>query len=279
MAIPSLDYFSALVQDDDIIPLFEAATAIAHDVEPELDLTSVQLELDTLVVRLKQRLPADASHLQKLRMLNHYFYNELGFSGNVNDYYSPDNSYLHRVMHSRRGIPISLAVLYMEIAQQIDLQVQGISFPGHFLMKLNIPAGQVVLDPFNGTSLSREDLEERVQPYILQQDFPDDFQLNAYLSAATARDILVRMLRNLKALFMQKENWQRLLQVQERLVILLPHDITEKRDRGLAFAHLECPQAALQDIEAYIEQRPYAMDTAALRARLPDLREASGRLN
>jgi len=279
MAIPSLDYFSALVQDDDIIPLFEAATAIAHDVEPELDLTSVQLELDTLVVRLKQRLPADASHLQKLRMLNHYFYNELGFSGNVNDYYSPDNSYLHRVMHSRRGIPISLAVLYMEIAQQIDLQVQGISFPGHFLMKLNIPAGQVVLDPFNGTSLSREELEERVQPYILQQDFPDDFQLNAYLSAATARDILVRMLRNLKALFMQKENWQRLLQVQERLVILLPHDITEKRDRGLAFAHLECPQAALQDIEAYIEQRPYAMDTAALRARLPDLREASGRLN
>jgi len=279
MAIPSLDYFSALVQDDDIIPLFEAATAIAHDVEPELDLTSVQLELDTLVVRLKQRLPADASHLQKLRMLNHYFYNELGFSGNVNDYYSPDNSYLHRVIHSRRGIPISLAVLYMEIAQQIDLQVQGISFPGHFLMKLNIPAGQVVLDPFNGTSLSREELEERVQPYILQQDFPDDFQLNAYLSAATARDILVRMLRNLKALFMQKENWQRLLQVQERLVILLPQDITEKRDRGLAFAHLECPQAALQDIEAYIEQRPYAMDTAALRARLPDLREASGRLN
>src|SRR5690606_4595347 len=117
--------------------------------------------------RLKQRLPDDASHLQRLRMLNHYFYNELGFSGNVNDYYNPDNSYLHRVMHSRRGIPISLAVIYMELAQQIGLHVQGISFPGHFLMKLTIPAGQVVLDPFNGTSLSREELEERVQPYIM----------------------------------------------------------------------------------------------------------------
>ncbi len=276
---PSLDYFSTLVQDDDIIPLFEAASAIAQDVEPELDLTAVQLEIDMLTERLKQRLPADASHLQKLRMLNHYFYNDLGFSGNVNDYYNPDNSYLHRVLHSRRGIPISLAVLYMEIAQQIELQVQGISFPGHFLMKLALPVGQVVLDPFNGTSLSREDLEERVQPYILQQDFPDDFQLNAYLSAASPRDILVRMLRNLKALFMQKENWQRLLQVQERLMILLPGDITERRDRGIAFANLECPQAALQDIEAYIEQRPYAMDTAALRARLPELREAGGRLN
>ncbi|WP_293777183.1 SirB1 family protein [uncultured Oxalicibacterium sp.] len=279
MVTPSLDYFSTLVQDDDIIPLFEAASAIAQDVEPELDLTAVQLEIDMLTERLKQRLPADASHLQKLRMLNHYFYNDLGFSGNVNDYYNPDNSYLHRVLHSRRGIPISLAVLYMEIAQQIELQVQGISFPGHFLMKLALPVGQVVLDPFNGTSLSREDLEERVQPYILQQDFPDDFQLNAYLSAASPRDILVRMLRNLKALFMQKENWQRLLQVQERLMILLPGDITERRDRGIAFANLECPQAALQDIEAYIEQRPYAMDTAALRARLPELREAGGRLN
>ena len=276
---PSLDYFSTLVQDDDILPLFEAASAIAQDVEPELDLTNVQLELDMLADRLKQRLPADSSHLQKLRMLNHYFYNELGFSGNVNDYYNPDNSYLHRVLHSRRGIPISLAVLYMEIAQQIELHVQGISFPGHFLMKLALPVGQVVLDPFNGTSLSREDLEERIQPYILQQDFPDDFQLNAYLSAASSRDILVRMLRNLKALFMQKENWQRLLQVQERLMILLPSDITERRDRGIAFANLECPQAALQDIEAYIEQRPYAMDTAALRARLPELREAGGRLN
>ncbi len=279
MANPSLDYFAALVQEDDIIPLFEAAAAIAQDVEPELDLVAVQLELDAFAARLKQRLPDDASHLQKLRMLNHYFYNDLGFSGNVNDYYNPDNSYLHRVMHSRRGIPISLAVIYMELAQQIGLHVQGISFPGHFLMKLTIPAGQVVLDPFNGTSLSREELEERVQPYIMQQDFPDDFQLNAYLAAASSRDILVRMLRNLKALFMQKESWQRLLQVQERLVILLPRDITERRDRGLAFAHLDCPQAALQDLEAYIEQRPYAMDTAALRARLPELREAGRRLN
>lgn len=279
MANPSLDYFAALVQEDDIIPLFEAAAAIAQDVEPELDLVAVQLELDAFAARLKQRLPDDAAHLQKLRMLNHYFYNDLGFSGNVNDYYNPDNSYLHRVMSSRRGIPISLAVIYMELAQQVGLHVQGISFPGHFLMKLTIPAGQVVLDPFNGTSLSREELEERVQPYIMQQDFPDDFQLNAYLAAASSRDILVRMLRNLKALFMQKENWQRLLQVQERLVVLLPRDITERRDRGLAFAHLDCPQAALQDLEAYIEQRPYAMDTAALRARLPELREAGRRLN
>src|SRR3546814_7075102 len=107
-----------------------------------------------------QRLPGDASDTQKLLMLNHYFYNQLGVSGNVNDYYHPDNSYLHRVLETRRGIPISLAVLYMELAQQIRLNVRGISFPGHFLMKLSVQSGDIILDPFNGASLSREELEE-----------------------------------------------------------------------------------------------------------------------
>jgi regulator of sirC expression with transglutaminase-like and TPR domain len=279
MTIQSLEYFSTLVQQDDSIPLFEAALAIAQDAEPNLDLAASQAEVDTLAVKLKQRLPDDASTLQKLRMLNHYFYNELGFSGNVNDYYNPDNSYLHRVIDTRRGIPISLAVLYMELAQQIDLDVQGISFPGHFLMKLAVQSGQVVLDPFNGASLSREELEERVEPYIMQQDFPDDFQLTAYLDAASPRDILVRMLRNLKTLFMQQERWQRLLEVQERLLILLPHEITERRDRGIAYLHLECPLAALQDLEAYVKHRPYAMDTAELRAQFPKLRDDISRLN
>lgn len=279
MTIKSLEYFATLVQQEDSIPLFEAALSIAQDIDPELDLDALQTETDTLAARLRQRLPADASSLQKLRLLNYYFYNELGFSGNVNDYYNPDNSYLHRVLHTRRGIPISLAVLYMELARQIELDVHGISFPGHFLMKLTVQSGQVVLDPFNGTSLSREELEERIEPYILQQDFPDDFQLSAYLASASSRDILVRMLRNLKALFMQHKRWQRLLAVQERLLILLPHDITERRDRGLAYAHLDCPQAALQDLEAYLAQRPYAMDAAAVQARLPELREAIGRLN
>ena len=279
MTTQSLEYFSMLVQEDAHIPLFEAALSIGQDVQPELDLGRLQEDVDALAGKLRRRLPEDASPIQKLRMLNHYFYNELGFRGNINDYYLPDNSYLHRVLETRRGIPISLAVLYMELAQQIGLSVRGISFPGHFLMKMSVSHGEIVLDPMNGVSLSREDLEERVEPYILQQEFPDDFQLAAYLQSAQSRDILVRMLRNLKTVYMQQEGWQNLLKVQERLMILLPKDIAERRDRGIAYAHLECPQAALQDLEAYIAQRPYAMDVAALRARLPGLREASGRLN
>jgi regulator of sirC expression with transglutaminase-like and TPR domain len=279
MMIKSLDYFASLVQQDDSIPLFEAALAIAQDVDPQLDLSATQAEIDILAAKLQRRLASDASSVQKLRMLNHFFYHELGFAGNVNDYYDPDNSYLHRVINTRRGIPISLAVVYMELAQQIGLNVKGISFPGHFLMKLSVQSGDIVLDPFNGVSLSREELEERLEPYFEQQGYPSEIPLGSYLQAAAPRDILVRMLRNLKALFVEHMRWQRVLGVQQRLVILLPDDITERRDRGLAYANLECPQAALRDLEAYLGERPHASDAEMIRGRLPELREACKRLN
>lgn len=279
MMINALDYFASLVQQDDSIPLFEAALAIAQDVDPQLDLTAIQADMDRFAIKLQQRLAPDASSVQKLRMLNHYFYHELGFAGNINNYYDPDNSYLHRVISTRRGIPISLAVLYMELAQQIGLNVKGISFPGHFLMKLSVQSGEIVLDPFNGMSLSREDLEERLEPYFEQQGYPANIALASYLHAAHPRDILVRMLRNLKALFIEHLRWQRLLGVQQRLMILLPDEITERRDRGLAYANLECPKAALDDIEAYLAERPHAADAESLRDRLPQLRDASRRLS
>ena len=279
MTSQALDYFASLVQQDDSIPLFEAALAIAQDADPQLDLAATQVEIDKLAATLQRRLAPDASSIQKLRLLNHFFYRELGFAGNINNYYDPDNSYLHRVIHTRRGIPISLAVLYMELAQQIGLNVKGISFPGHFLMKLSVQAGDIVLDPFNGASLSREELEERLEPYFAQHDYLEEVPLSRYLNAAPPREILVRMLRNLKTLFAEHMQWDRVLDVQQRLMILLPDDISERRDRGLAYANLECPQAALQDLEAYLAKQPHALDAEVLRNKLPELREASKRLN
>lgn len=276
--IKPLDYFTALVRQDNSIPLFEAAVSIAQDADPEIDLVAVQAEVDTLATRLRRRLPADAGPVQKVQLLNQYFYRELGFGGNLNNYYDPDNSYLHRVLKTRRGIPISLAVLYAEMAQQIGLDMQGISFPGHFLMKLSIPSGDIILDPINGASLSRTELEERLEPFI-EQIRRAGKPLAAYLDAAPSRDVLVRMLRNLKSLFLDQERWQKLLDVQQRLLILLPSDITERRDRGLAFSHLECPQAALEDFQAYLAQRPYAADAEELRSKLSILKLASRKLN
>ncbi len=277
--IKSLDYFAALVLEDEHIPLFEAALSIAQDDVPSLDLEECLLEIDRFVARIKRRMPADIAQIPKLRLLNNFFYQELGFAGNLNDYYNPDNSYLHKVLSSRRGIPISLAVIYIEIAQQIGLDVKGISFPGHFLMKLSVASGDIILDPFNGASLTREDIEERLEPYFIHGRRPSDPPLASYLEEASSRTILVRMLRNLKALFAEHPHWKQFLNVQQRLVILLPDEIAERRDRGLAYANLDCPQAALQDLEAYLDQCPQATDADSLRRRLPELRAATRRLN
>ena len=167
----------------------------------------------------------------------------------------------------------------MELASQIGLNVKGISFPGHFLMKLSVNSGDIILDPFNGTSLSREELEERLEPYFSQGHHPSEPSLATYLADATSRTILVRMLRNLKSLFAEQPHWRQFLNVQQRLVILLPDEIAERRDRGLVFANLDCPQAALNDIEAYLAECPNAPDAHLLLQRLPHLRAASRKLN
>ena len=274
----ALEYFASLVADDSTLSLIEAAISIAQDEYPDLDAQAVLADLDTLADKLRRRIPADAVPVQKLRFLNRYFFQELGFAGNVNDYYDASNSYINRVLETRRGIPISLAVLYIELATQIGLTARGVSFPGHFLVKLKLPRGEVVLDPFTGHSLSREELDELLAPYRRSQGLTGDFEvpLGLFLQAAPARDIVARMLRNLKEVHRSAEDWTRLLAVLNRLVILLPQAWEERRDRGLVLAELGEHAAAGDDLEAYLEHRPDADDHAALTERLSELR-AMGR--
>jgi regulator of sirC expression with transglutaminase-like and TPR domain len=279
-----LDYFGTLVKlqdDNDSIPLTEAALSIAQDVYPHLDMGAIQSELDRLAAILKGRLPADASPVQRLRSLNRYFFRELGFSGNRNDYYDPDNSYLNRVLERRRGIPISLAVLYMELGQQIGLPLRGVSFPGHFLVKLKVRAGDIFLDPYSGQSLSREQLEERLAQFFDARglNVPTDLALIPSIQEASARDILMRMLRNLKSVYHDRKDFKRLLEVQQRLVVLLPEISTERRDRGLIYAQLECPRAALEDLDYYLNEEPDAAEVSEIRHTISVLRDALNRLN
>jgi regulator of sirC expression with transglutaminase-like and TPR domain len=271
-----LDYFATLVADDRQFTQLEAAIAIAQDDEPTLDIQTVLAQIDVLAVKLKQRIAADTSPLQRLRYLNRYFFQELGFAGNVNDYYDPDNSYLHRVLATRRGIPISLALLYIEIAQQIGLDARPVSFPGHFLVKVKMPQGEVVIDPFSGQSLSRETLEERLMPYRHRQGLTGEFDapLGLFLQAASGRDVLARLLRNLKEIHRSAEDWPRLLAVQQRLVVLLPEAWDERRDRALVLAELGDHAAAAADLGAYLERHSAADDAGALRERLAELRRA-----
>lgn len=273
-----LAYFASLVKDDDSLPLLEAAASIAQDEYPDLDVQEVLGEVDVLLSRLRRRSPTDAEPLQRLRVLNQFFFRDLGFGGNVNDYHDPDNSHLNVLLRTRRGIPISLAVLWLELAQGLGLKARGINFPGHFLVKINLPEGQVVIDPFTGQSLSREELSERLEPYKRRNGLVDDFDVpvGLYLQAAPSRDIIARMLRNLKEIHRTQEDWLRLIAVQDRLLILLPDAWVEYRDRGLAWAEMGDAALAARDLEVYIDHTDDALDRDAIQSRLNELRRARG---
>lgn len=274
----ALQYFASLVAEDEGFALLEAAIAVAQDDAPQLDPQGVLAQIDALAERLKRRIPADAAALQKLRYLNHFFFQDLGFAGNVNNYYDVRNSYIHEVLGTRRGIPITLALLYLELAAQIGLQARGVSFPGHFLVKLRASRGEVVLDPMSGHSLSREELDERLLPYRRRHGLEGDFDvpLGLFLQAASPRDMLARLLRNLKEIHGSAEDWPRLFGVNERLVLLLPKDWDERRDRGLTLSRLGREAEAAQDLALYLKHRPRAADAAALRARVRALRPKRG---
>ncbi len=279
LTVPSpLQYFSSLVQSDEHFPLLEAAISLAQDEYPELDVQQVLGDVDQLLARLKRRLPADAPALQRLRLLNQFFFHDLNFGGNVNDYYDLDNSYLNAVLRTRRGIPISLAVLWLELASGLGLNARGVAFPGHFMVKVNLPKGQVVIDPFSGQSLSREELSERLEPFRQRSHSPDDFEvpIGLYLKSSPPREIISRMLRNLKDIHKTQEDLPRLLAVMDRLIVLQPDGWTEFRDRALVWAAMGDAKRAAADLETYLAHAEDALDIDAMAERLAQLRRARG---
>ncbi len=271
-----LEYFASLVQSDTDFPLLEAAISLAQDEYPDLDVQQVLGEVDQLQARLKLRIASNTTPLQKLRVLNQFFFRDLNFTGNVNHYYDPDNSYINVILRTRRTIPISMAVLWMEVAQGLGLAARGVAFPGHFMLKVNLAEGQVVIDPLDGQSLSREQLAERLEPFRPNTVFMDDFDvpLGLYLQAAMPRDIIARMLRNLKEIHTTQEDWGRLIAVQDRLIVLLQQAWPEYRDRGLALAAMGQSARALQDLETYLTNEDGNTDKPAIAQRVAELRRA-----
>jgi regulator of sirC expression with transglutaminase-like and TPR domain len=229
--LSDLAYFRMLVSDSEKIPLFEAAASLAQDEYPRLDLENVLSTLEQLGGRLSDRCRHVGTELKRLQETSRFFHKELGFSGNVNNYYDPDNSFLHKVLESRRGIPITLAIIYIELARTAGLDAQGVSFPGHFLIKINLHEGPVILDPFTGQSLSKEDLFERLEPYREgfgltsdRNDRPDsEVPIGLFLQPAKPKDILLRMLRNLREIYSQHDQPEKVKKVVERILALDPH--------------------------------------------------------
>lgn len=261
------------------IDLAEAALLCAQDTYPDLDIRSELDSLEALAAKLRNRLPADFSVTHRLVALNNYLFRELGFSGNMDEYYDPRNSFLNDVLARKTGIPITLSILYLEVGQRLGLKLKGVSFPGHFLVKVRVTGGELVLDPYaGGRSLSEEDLRERLAQFT-DKDTAKELPLEDFLEPASPRQILARLLRNLKAIYLEAKDFDKALSVMNRLVILLPDVPEERRDRGLVFARLECPRAAQEDLSHYAAERPQANDAEQIAAQLAAAAIAAARLN
>ena len=264
---------------DDELPLLDTALLIARDEYPDLDADGITAEVETYAAALRPRLDGDVDLPSRLTAINRYLFDEVGFAGNVNQYDDPRNSYLNEVVDRKLGIPISLAVIQIEVTRRLGLPLDGVSFPGHFLVRLPVDDGILVLDPYNkGRPVSAEELRERASPHLGGQA-PDDQQLLQILAPATHRMILMRMLRNLKGLYTQAGDWERVARSADRLLKLSPDTAEAVRDRGLAYRELGYAKGAREDLARYLQLLPEADDVDAIRIALIELGSGHGRIN
>ncbi len=275
---PQLDRFAQLVSRDQF-NLAEASLMLAQDVYPGIEISAYLERLDEIAAAIRGRLASDAFAEQKVLALNYYLFNDMRFCGNVGDYYDPRNSYLNEVIERRTGIPITLAILYLEVGKRIGLNLKGVSFPGHFLVKLNVRRGQLVLDPFTGGEAQSEaELRQRLAQ-VLPSRQAESTSLDPYLEAATPRDIVARVLRNLKNIYMQSGKLENALAVMHRMLLVVPESAEELRDRGLLYRQMECFRPALSDLQNYLRRRPEAPDAVEVHGKVVELKLACAKLN
>ncbi|MCI0554426.1 MAG: transglutaminase-like domain-containing protein, partial [Anaerolineae bacterium] len=204
---------AAVTRPDSLINLAEAALLFAQSEYPELQVDTYLSRLDEMAAVVNKRLVPGASLANVIFELNHFLFEEQGFAGNIDEYYDPRNSFINEVLERKTGIPISLSLIYIEIGHRIGLPLTGVLFPGHFLVKLTVEAGDIVLDPFaGGRSLSEQDLISHLSNFM--EFHPSDpVDLTRLLTPARKRDVLSRMLRNLKAIYIKSEEYLKALSV------------------------------------------------------------------
>jgi regulator of sirC expression with transglutaminase-like and TPR domain len=243
---------------DDLAP---AALAIARVEYPSLDTRPYLATLDRMGKEAAARLGfvSEPPHEESVRAFNEYLYDEQGFAGNRERYDDPRNSFLNEVLDRRTGIPISLAVIYLEVARRAGLRVDGVNFPGHFLLRAregghgDSGAEIVIIDPFHGgAQLSEYDCRQ-----LLRQHIGDEAAFDSTLLApATRHDIVVRMLVNLKRLYVRMRSFPQARFISSLLLGIDPSAISELRDRGLLAYHLQDFAGALRDLEEYLRLVP-----------------------
>lgn len=254
----------------DHAPLDRGLALVTSHEQPWLEPDGLIADLDALTHGL--HVPDEADPIEAVARLNHHLFAGLGFTGDEDNYDAPHNSFLDRVLERRRGLPILLCIVYLEVGRRVGVGLEGINFPGHFLVAPTAAEPRFFVDPFAAGAVRRPDQLlshlSRVlgRPVLAQED------AEQHLTPCSNRQTLVRVSNNLKASYLRRHDNPGALRAVDRLRILAPEVPEFRRDRALLLARLERPQEAVGELEGYLEQAPDARDAAELAAYLQRLK-------
>jgi regulator of sirC expression with transglutaminase-like and TPR domain len=275
----SFEQLAAL--SDECVDVAVGAALLARDAYANLDVERLLARFDELAEPLAKRGPPALASLapeRQAKAISTYLYEEVGFRGNEQDYYDPKNSLLPDVLERKLGIPITLALVYCEVASRAGVRARGVSFPGHFLVRVDAAGSEdapVLVDPFFGGRT----LDEAALQKLLERASPSQKLAPEHLAAAAPRAMLVRMLINLKWIHATRGDFARALLALDRIISLTPDSVPALRERGLLAARLGAVEAARADLSRLLELVPQAPDANSIRERLEELRSRTTLLN
>ena len=269
--------FEQLITLPDLgIPLAEAALLMACEEYPQLSLRPYLDQLDRMADSVRATLGDDAEPRETIEGINHVLFVDYGFRGNTSDYYDPRNSFLNDVIDRRIGIPITLSAIYLEVARRLEFPVEGVGMPGHFVVKYRSGDEEIFLDPFNaGSMLTRQQCRD----FICQMKLEDGQNTELWLRRVTNRQILARMLNNVKVIYLKAEAFDKALMMADLLVLIEPAAEELYRDRGLLRLQVRQFEGAMRDLQRYLNNRPEADDRDDIDMYLKDLHRIHAMMN
>lgn len=280
--------FVALIAGNEAdFDLARAALLIAKEEYPELDVAHYLGQIDALAERVRALLdmtpPGDSSQsstkptpLDVLVAMNTVLFEQEHFRGDQKHYYNPCNSFLNDVLERHKGIPITLSLLYIEVGKRLGVQIDGIGLPLHFVVRCRLVDGDIYIDAFEGgRMLSEQECRERVQRMLRGKATFNPH----WLEPVSKRQFLVRMLTNLKHIYVSKGDYTRALSICDRILLLVPEAAIERRDRGIIHLHLKHHARALRDLKAYVELAPEADDVVEVRQQIRAIRQIIAMMN
>ena len=273
-----IDSFSALVSPeigDDEIDLTRAALMIARTEHPNLDIDRYAARIDELAGRV-EALISDLQPQRTIAALNRVLFDDLGMRGNREDYYDPRNSFLNHVLDRKLGIPITLSIVYMEVARRVGFSLAGVGMPGHFLLKHYGTEGEILIDCFNrGDILSRQDCQSRLNEiYSGQMALRPEF-----LHPISPRQILMRMLNNLKTVYLSTRNFRKALPIADLILVIYPRSSEDVKQRALLRYSMALHKLAAEDLEEYLQISPTASDADEIRQMSLSIRRMRALMN